>query len=79
MDDCLARGCDLDHGGAKYAFIESSFVGMSNLVDALFAVDRLVFREKKLTLGQFGQILRENFAGNEPLRQHILNDSQIRQ
>ena len=74
VDDCLARGCDLDHGGAKYAFIESSFVGMSNLVDALFAVDRLVFREKKLTLGQFGQILRENFAGNEPLRQHILND-----
>lgn len=73
VDDCLARGRDLDHGGAKYAFIESSFVGMANLVDALYAIDQLVYREKRLTLAQFGQILRENFAGNEPLRQHILN------
>lgn len=73
VDDCLARGRDIDHGGAKYAFIESSFVGMANLVDALYAIDQLVYREKRLTLAQFGQILRENFAGNEPLRQHILN------
>ena len=46
---------------------------MANLVDALYAIDQLVYREKRLTLAQFGQILRENFAGNEPLRQHILN------
>ena len=74
VDDCLARGCDLDHGGAKYAFIESSFVGMSNLVDALFAIDRLVFKEKAMTLSAFGDILRVNFEGHEPLRQRILND-----
>ena len=73
VDDCLKRGCDLDHGGAQYAFIESSFVGMSNLVDALFAIDQLVYKEKRLTLEKFGEILRENFEGNEPLRRYILD------
>ncbi|NLG24196.1 MAG: hypothetical protein GX558_02495 [Clostridiales bacterium] len=73
VDDCLARGRDLDHGGAKYHFIESSFVGMANLVDSLLAIDQMVFSERKLTMAQFAGVLRRDFDGDEPLRQYILN------
>ncbi|MGI6724608.1 MAG: pyruvate formate lyase family protein [Christensenellales bacterium] len=73
VDDCLERGADLDHGGARYAFIESSFVGMSNLVDSLLAVDALVYQEKRLTLKEFSSILDKNYEGYESLRQYILN------
>ena len=73
VDDCLAKGCDIDQNGAKYMFIESSFVGMSNLVDSLMAIKKLVFEQKKLTIGEYGNILRDDFKGNEALRMYILN------
>jgi len=71
VDDCIARGEDLDHGGAKYNFIESSFVGMANLVDSLYAIDRLVYKEKKLSLAEFGKILREDYRGHETIKNEI--------
>ena len=73
VSDCLERGLGMDQGGARYNWTMPSFVGMANLVDSLYAIKTLVFEEKKLTIGQFKTILDENFAGNEGLRQYILN------
>lgn len=74
VNDCLERGLDIDAGGARYNWTMPSFVGMANLVDSLFAIKKLVFDEKKLTLVGYKKILEENFEGNEVLRQHILNN-----
>ena len=38
IDDCLERGLDFDRGGARYNWVENSFVGLANLVDSLVAV-----------------------------------------
>lgn len=73
VNDCLARGTDIERGGAVYNWTLPSFVGMANLVDAIYAIKTLVFEERKLTMGQFKKILDEDFAGNEALRQYILN------
>ncbi len=72
-DDCLARGLDFDRGGARYNWVENSFVGLANLVDSLVAVRRLVYDERGLSLAQFARILHDDYAGHEPLRQRILN------
>ena len=72
-DDCLARGKDIDHGGARYNWVECSFVGLANLVDSLVVLRQLVFEEKRFTLAEFYQILQDNFDGHESLRQEILN------
>ena len=50
-----------------------SFVGMANLVDSVYAVNEMVFRQKKLTLPQLKQALDANFEGYEPLRLELLN------
>jgi len=73
VNDCLEKGVDIERGGARYNWIMPSFVGMANLVDSLYAIKTLVFDEQKLTLGEFKNILNNNFEGNETLRQHILN------
>jgi len=73
VNDCLKKGVDIERGGARYNWIMPSFVGMANLVDSLYAIKTLVFDEQKLTLGEFKNILNNNFEGNETLRQHILN------
>jgi formate C-acetyltransferase len=73
VNDCLARGLDVDQGGARYNWIMPSFVGLANLADALMAVRALVYEERSLSLGALADALRGNYAGDEPLRQRILN------
>jgi formate C-acetyltransferase len=74
VNDCLARGTDIEQGGAKYNWIMPSFVGMGNLVDALYAIRTLVFDRGELTIGEYKAILDKNFEGHEELRRHILSD-----
>jgi formate C-acetyltransferase len=71
--DCLERGEDFDRGGARYNWVENSFVGLANLADSLVAVRHLVYETGELTLAQFYEILARDFEGHERLRQYILN------
>ena len=74
IDDCLDRGLDHDRGGCRYNWVENSFVGLANLADSLVAIEELVFRTGELTMAEFYKICGDNFEGNEPLRQRILNE-----
>ena len=71
--DCLERGLDFDRGGARYNWVENSFVGLANLVDGLAAVKDLVYDQRELSLAELNKILGGNFEGHEGLRQRILN------
>ena len=71
--DCLERGLDFDRGGARYNWVENSFVGLANLVDGLMAIKHLVYESKELSIQEFRDILRADYEGHEDLRQRILN------
>lgn len=73
VNDCLERGTDIEQGGAVYNWIMPSFVGMANLVDAVYAIKTLVFEQKKLGIVEFKEILDRNFEGNEALLAYIRN------
>jgi pyruvate-formate lyase len=71
IGDCLERGLDIDHGGARYNWVEHSWVGLANLVDSLTAVRRLVYDSKRMTLAEFYAVLQANFEGHEALKHEI--------
>ncbi|MDP6775367.1 MAG: pyruvate formate lyase family protein [Candidatus Latescibacteria bacterium] len=71
--DCLERGIDFDRGGARYNWVENSFVGLANLADGLVAVDHLVYETGELDFAELWEILSSNFSGQESLRQRIVN------
>ena len=71
--DCLQRARDFDRGGARYNWVENSFVGLANLVDSLTTVRHLVYERSEMTLVQLHDALSRDFDGQEPLRQRILN------
>ncbi len=73
VDDCLARGLDISRGGARYNWIMPSFVGVANLVDSLTAVRLAVYEQKLVSLPRLRQAMADDFAGQEPLRQLLLN------
>ncbi len=73
VKDCLANGVDIEQGGARYNWILPSFVGMANLVDALYAIKTLIFDKKELDFAQLKAALAADFEGYEKLRLKILN------
>jgi formate C-acetyltransferase len=73
IKDCLERGLDFDRGGARYNWVENSFVGLANLVDGLFAIKQLVYELKEFSLQELLEILRTNYEGHEDLRWRIIN------
>lgn len=73
VDDCLARGKNIDQGGALFNHVLPDFIGPSNTIDSIADIDQIVFKEKKCTLEEFYKILCENYEGHEALRQYIVN------
>lgn len=62
IDDCITKGKSLQEGGAVYNFTGPQGFGIANATDSLFAVKRLVFEEKRLTLEEFKDALDNNFG-----------------
>jgi formate C-acetyltransferase len=73
VEDCIARGQGLLEGGERYTFLQPIFIGFANVTDSLIAIKKLVFEDKKLSLQAFFDIVRNNFDGNEALRQFIIS------
>ncbi|MCE5239598.1 hypothetical protein LLH23_14075 [bacterium] len=71
ISDCLEKGQDFDRGGARYNWVENSFVGLANLVDSLITVRELVYGSGELTLTDLWAALQADFAGYEDLRQRL--------
>lgn len=69
----LEKGKDVTEGGAKYNTTSLSMLGAATLIDSLYSVKQLVYEEKRLTLQEFNEILKNDFEGKEALRQHIIN------
>ncbi len=70
---CIEKGRSYLEGGPVYHVISPHIGGLADTVNALYAIKKLVFDEKKLTLPAFMTVLRENWEGSEPLRQFALN------
>lgn len=71
--DCVEAGKDITRGGARYNSIAIQGVGMATVGDSLAAIDRIVFREKKVGMGELIAAMQADFADAEPLRQMLLS------
>lgn len=73
VEDCFEAGKDITTGSARYNFTGVQGVGMADVADSLAALDQLVFREKKVSMGDLLEALRKNFERSEDLRQLLIN------
>jgi pyruvate formate-lyase/glycerol dehydratase family glycyl radical enzyme len=60
LDDCLAKGVCSTAGGARYNFSGVQNTAPIDTGDALAAIERVVFIEKKIALPALVRILKEN-------------------
>ncbi len=73
VEDCFDAGRDITTGSARYNFTGVQGVGMADVADSLAALNQLVFEEKKLSMSELVDALRDGFDDAEPLRQMLLN------
>ena len=72
--DCLEKCLDVSRGGIRYPMDIFLFAGIATAADSLAAIEQMVYSEKRFTLSEFMSIVRDDFAGQEKLRQEILNN-----
>jgi formate C-acetyltransferase len=73
VEDCIVKGKTLIEGGARYNFTSLHGPGLATVADSLAAMKRLVFEEKLLNLKELREMLANDFAGEETLRQVLIN------
>lgn len=70
---CVESGRSVQHGGAKYSTAGLYITGAANMADSIAAIDVCVFRDKDITMDELITALDKNFAGEERMRQLLLN------
>ncbi len=74
MDNCIEKGLDITNGGARYNLYCLVITGLANFVDSLAAIKKLVYEQKKISMEELLDALKNNFEGRENLRQMLLNN-----
>ncbi len=67
-EGCLDKGKDVTWGGGLYDYTSIQAAGLADTGDSLYALNRIVFEEKRMGLEDFVDILKDNFRGREGLR-----------
>ncbi|MBE6548908.1 MAG: glycyl radical protein [Ruminococcaceae bacterium] len=62
VEDCIGRGKSLQEGGAIYNFTGPQGFGIANVTDAMYAIKKLVFEDKKYTLSFIKEALDNNYG-----------------
>ena len=73
-EGCMEKGRDVSEGGAMYNFGPGVvWSGLGTCVDALAAIKKLVYDDKKYTLEQLNEALVADFQGYDEIRRDCLD------
>lgn len=70
---CIESGLDAARGGAKYKNFGAHGVGIAPAADAIAAVKKAIFDEKKCTADELLAAINANFEGHSELRNYLLS------
>lgn len=62
VDDCIGRGKSLQEGGAIYNFTGPQAFGIADTGDSVYAIQKQVFEDRKLSLDELKSALDANFG-----------------
>lgn len=72
-EGCIEKGLSYLEGGPIYNIHSPHIGGLADTVNSLYAIKKLVYDEKRLSLSELLAILKKNWEGEEVLRQYVLN------
>jgi len=73
VDNCIEKGRDISQDGAKYIFHMLIITGLSNTVDSLAVIKKLVFEDKVVSMEELIQAVKDDWKGHERLCARVMN------
>ena len=73
LENCIKDGIGMTHGGAKYNSSGAAFTALSDVVDSLLVIKKVVFEDKKYTFSELKDAMDADFVGYERLHAYIEN------
>ncbi|CAK7193206.1 Trans-4-hydroxy-L-proline dehydratase [Commensalibacter sp. Nvir] len=77
VEDCTARGKSVQEGGAIYNFTGPQAFGVSDSADSIYAIQKQVFEDHKITMTQLKAALEANF--NRPFDRDAIKSGSAKQ
>ena len=74
IDGCIENAKSVTQGGTNTYIAVGLLIGISNVIDSLSVTKQLVFDEKRITMKQLIDALRNNWNGFEDLREYIIKE-----
>ncbi len=71
---CIEKGLSYHEGGPIYNVVSPHIGGLPDVVNSLFAIKKLVFDWQRVSFCELMTILRNDWQGNEALRQYAINN-----
>ena len=62
IEDCIGRGKSVQEGGAVHNFTGPQGFGIANMADGLYAIKKLVYDDKKVSMAYFKEALENNYG-----------------
>ena len=72
VDGCIENAKSVTQGGTDTYIAVGALIGISNVIDSLSVTKQLVFDEKRITMKQLIEALKNNWSGFEELREYVL-------
>ncbi|MHB9133459.1 MAG: pyruvate formate lyase family protein [Armatimonadota bacterium] len=72
--DCIAQARGYHNRGARYNVVSPHAGGLPDAANSLLAINKVIYRQRRLPLPEFVRCLRYNWVGYEELRQQIANE-----
>lgn len=72
-NDCIARGCDYNEGGARYNTNYIQGVGIGTMADSLAALRLAVYEDRRISLKALVAAMNRDFEGEVALRAYLVN------
>jgi len=63
LEGCIKKGRGMTRGGARYNSSGASLIALSDVIDSLMVIKKLVFDEKKFTFSELKEAIDHNFEG----------------
>jgi len=73
IEDCIAKGKDITHGGAMYNSSGAACIGLADVTDSLMVIKKLVFDEQRLSFAELKKAVDENFESHPALYAMVTN------
>ena len=75
LDNCLEKRRDFTYSGGRYRDDYLLCFGLPNIVDSLLAIKKLVFDQKKYSLSQYLDAVRNNWKDADEIRSYAIRCS----